>query len=88
VSAAHLRRAKRLSAARRQTRVVAFALEPPADPDPCHGRDARRLLQTAFDRVGRVERADVVDLAYEANANDAVIDAYLGRHHGAPAGAT
>jgi hypothetical protein len=32
-------------------------------------------VQTAFDRVGRVERADVVDLAYEANANDDVIDA-------------
>lgn len=33
------------------------------------------FVQTAFDRVGRVERADVVDLAYEANASDDVIDA-------------
>ncbi len=33
------------------------------------------FVQEAFDRVGRVERADVVDLAYDQNANDDVIDA-------------
>lgn len=33
------------------------------------------FVQTAFDRMGRVERADVVDLAYEANASDDVVDA-------------
>jgi hypothetical protein len=33
------------------------------------------FVQEAFDRVGRVERADVVDLAYDQNANDDVVDA-------------
>ncbi len=33
------------------------------------------FVQDAFERVGRVERADVVDLAYEANASDDVVDA-------------
>ena len=37
--------------------------------------DLELFVQEAFDRVGRVERADVVDLAYEANANDDVVDA-------------
>jgi len=37
--------------------------------------DLEPFVQEAFDRVGRVERADVVDLAYEANANDDVVDA-------------
>jgi hypothetical protein len=33
------------------------------------------FVQEAFDRVGRVERADAVDLAYDQNASDDVVDA-------------
>jgi len=33
------------------------------------------FVQAAFERQGRVERADVIDLAYEANVSDEVIDA-------------
>lgn len=36
--------------------------------------EVQPFVQEAFERVGRVERADVVDLAYEANANDDVVD--------------
>jgi hypothetical protein len=32
------------------------------------------FVQEAFDANGRVERADVIDLAYGANADDDVID--------------
>lgn len=32
-------------------------------------------IQRAFDANGRVERADVIDLAYADNANDDVVDA-------------
>ena len=32
-------------------------------------------VQRAFEANGRVERADVIDLAYDDNANDDVIDA-------------
>lgn len=31
-------------------------------------------VQNAYEQAGRVERADVIDLAYEDNANDDVID--------------
>ncbi len=37
--------------------------------------EVKPFVQEAFDRMGRVERADVVDLAYEKNANDDVVDA-------------
>ena len=37
--------------------------------------DVLPFIETAFNREGRVERADVIDLAYDANANDDVIDA-------------
>jgi hypothetical protein len=37
--------------------------------------DVKPFVQEAFDRVGRVERADVVDLAYDQNASDDVVDA-------------
>jgi hypothetical protein len=37
--------------------------------------EVKPFVQDAFDRMGRVERADVVDLAYEKNANDDVVDA-------------
>lgn len=33
------------------------------------------FVQEAFDRVGRVERADVMDLAYEGDPSDDVVDA-------------
>jgi hypothetical protein len=33
------------------------------------------FVQEAFNRMGRVERADVVDLAYADNASDDVVDA-------------
>ena len=33
------------------------------------------FVEEAFSRVGRVERADVVDLAYAENADDDVVDA-------------
>jgi hypothetical protein len=33
------------------------------------------LVRAAFERTGRVERADVVALAYEQNASDDVVDA-------------
>jgi uncharacterized protein (DUF488 family) len=32
-------------------------------------------IETAYQQNGIIERADVVDLAYDANANDDVIDA-------------
>lgn len=32
------------------------------------------FVTRAFEAQGRVERADVIDLAYDANANDDVID--------------
>ena len=37
--------------------------------------DIKAFVEEAFEREGRVERADVVDLAYAENANDDVIDA-------------
>lgn len=33
------------------------------------------LIQRAFEKQGRVERADVVDEAYAVNADDDVVDA-------------
>jgi hypothetical protein len=33
------------------------------------------FIEQAYQAVGRVERADVVNLAYDANADDDVIDA-------------
>lgn len=33
------------------------------------------FVQRAYEAVGRVERADVVDLAYDAGVDDDVIDA-------------
>ena len=37
--------------------------------------DVEPYVRKAFDRAGRVERADVIDLAYEQNASDDVVDA-------------
>ncbi len=37
--------------------------------------ELKPFVQEAFDRMGRVERADVVELAYEKNADDDVVDA-------------
>jgi hypothetical protein len=37
--------------------------------------DIEPYVQGAFAQQGRVERADVIDLAYNDNANDDVIDA-------------
>jgi len=36
--------------------------------------DIEGYVQGAFEQQGRVERADVIDLAYNDNANDDVID--------------
>ena len=33
-----------------------------------------RFVQSAYEQHGRVERADVIDLAYAENADDDVID--------------
>ena len=33
-----------------------------------------RYVQGAYEQAGRVERADVIDLAYDDNADDDVID--------------
>jgi len=53
----------------------AFCLRAGATTMAVSWSDLEPFVQEAFDRVGRVERADVVDLAYEANANDDVVDA-------------
>jgi hypothetical protein len=37
--------------------------------------EVQGFIETAYNQNGIIERADVVDLAYDANANDDVIDA-------------